>query len=306
MIGVRRSKIYLAFLPFLFSGCIKEYLEECPAVTENVRIDFVYTGDGTDDIFSTVVNGVEVYVYDSNGKKVADKRVDKPSLERQQGVSLTLGAGEYRVVCWGNAAENSEISGAESYSTAVLHHPLYVSGGKIPTSDPLYYGICGNLVVPPGGVEVTETVKMRSAHIEMEISVSGDKIGTQFIPVVEVTDLYPEYDFAMNPTVISRSSGYNVASYYPACEYNTEKNAAVARFFTPRFASDDPVKIILRESDGAEPIHTVELKEFLSSNDIRVEDREECFIPVKITFNRDLSVDVTIPEWDVPNVKPEL
>lgn len=307
MVGkVKKSKIYLLLLPLLLGGCIKEHLGECPAAADNVRLDFVYTGDGTDDIFSSVVGSVDVYVYNAQGKKVASVVLEKAELEREQGTTMTLAAGEYRVVCWGNVSDNSEISGADDCSTAVLHHPLYVSGGRMSANDPLYYGTCAQLVVPSGGRHAAQTVELRSAHIDLEIFVSGGNISPQFVPVVEVANLYPEYDFEMNPTTASRVSDRNVASYYPPCSYDEGRKAAVAALTTARFASDDPVEIILREGEGTEPMHVVALKDFLSSNGIRVEDMQECLIPVLISFNQDFTVDVTIPAWETPDVKPEL
>lgn len=303
---MKRSKLYLMLLPLLFGGCIKEYLDECPVLTDNVRLDFVYKGDGTDDILLSMVNSVNTYVYDARGDKVLDTVLYRPELEKYRGVSLTLGAGEYRIVCWGNISDNSEVSGADNYATAAVHHPFYTAGGRVPTNDPLYHAVCETLSVASDGGSVTQTMQFRSAHIDMEIYVRGGNVSSQALPVIEVTNLYPEYDFAMKPTYLLRDTGYNTATYYPVCTYDTGKNAAVAIFSALRFASDDPVEIVLREEDGGEPIHVLALRDFLSSNDIRVEDVQECRIPVQISFNRDLSVDITIPEWETPDVKPEL
>lgn len=307
MVGkVKILKLYLLLLPLLFGGCIKEYLEKCPVTADNVRLGFVYTGDGADDIFLDVMNGVSVYVYDPEGRKVSEKTLDRQALERERGVSLTLEEGEYRVVCWGNVSDNSQVAGAEDYATAVVHHPLYASGGRIPTNDHLYYAAYETLAVPAGGGTAAETLEFRSAHIDLEIYVKGENVGRQSIPVVEVTNLYPEYDFSMNPTMQRLASGYNTATYYPVCSYDDGKGCASAILSVMRFASDDPVEIVLREDVEGEPIHVLAVEDFISSSGIRVEDLQECRLPVQITFNRDLSVDITIPEWETPDVKPEL
>lgn len=307
MVGkVKILKLYLLLLPLLFGGCIKEYLEKCPVTADNVRLSFVYTGDGAEDIFLDVMNGVSVYVYDPEGRKVAEKTLDRQALEKERAVSLTLDAGEYRVVCWGNISDNSEVSGAEDYAAAVVHHPFYASGGRIPTNDHLYHTVCETLVVPADGATATETLEFRSAHIDLEIYVKGENVGQQSLPVVEVANLYSEYDFAMNPTMRQLASGYNTATYYPVCSYDAGKGCAAAMLSVMRFASDDPVEIVLREEDKGEPIHVLAVKDFISSNGIRVEDLQECRLTVQITFNRDLSVDITIPEWETPDVKPEL
>ena len=68
-----------------------------------------------------------------------------------------------------------------------------------------------------------------------------------------------------------------------------------------RFDEDDPdSKIVLKFKDGRD-LYTVSLKDFIDRYNIRVNDRNEVIIPIRI-FSTGTGVNVV--DWDIVNVDP--
>ena len=60
----------------MFSGCIKEDMDDCPKYSVNT-LSLSYKGDGTTEIFNDKIEQVVMYVFDQNEKLVTTKVLTK-------------------------------------------------------------------------------------------------------------------------------------------------------------------------------------------------------------------------------------
>ena len=101
------SVLLIAAMAGLSSGCIREDRSDC---TCDVLLSFVYTGDGTSDIFPEKIDKVSLYVYSAGDNSLAGTyEFDKSDLTELQGAHIRLVPGDYRIVCWGNAADRTHV-----------------------------------------------------------------------------------------------------------------------------------------------------------------------------------------------------
>lgn len=150
-------------------------MSDCPPPF-NTELTFSYSGDSQDPaMFSRAIDGVTLFVFDrTGGQQILQKTIAKADLNRFQGTQLYLPAGDYRIVCWGNAFGDTEIL-SSSLSQGRIHAPAYGAQTKIPTNDHLYHGDY-NITVPAADKmpdKVTGDIPFRGAHIDMEIYVKN-------------------------------------------------------------------------------------------------------------------------------------
>lgn len=277
----------------LFAGCgIAEDVDDCPY---NAILTFRYDGDVSYDIFAEKIDRVALYVFSDDGALVSRMDFSQAQLRDYQGTTLKLNPGHYRIVCWGNAFDNTQIAPEAPRDAARVQHPDLFSGADIATNDHLYYAAC-DLHLPKNDI-ISREIAFVSAHINLEIYTRGTGGSAGRLPIYAVNGLCPQYDFDM------RTLGAP-ASYYPAVSFDTAKNAAAAKLQVFRFSDDNPVTIDIRDPQNpAETIYTVNLKEFMAQHDIHVDGVQEATVELLVEFG-DLSVDIVIPDWGAEPVGP--
>jgi len=292
-----KTILYFLLIPsFLLSGCVEENLDIClPAVT--AELTFSYRGDTNDpSLFSSQIDRVTLFVFNHAGEQVATQQIEKASLNAFQGTQLALPAGDYRIICWGNAFNHTELTDCQGYLSGRLHHPHFTQNGmNIPTNDHLYHG-CYSISVPEEGL-ATGDIPFRSAHIEMKVYIRGLFTSRAEVPSLEVRNLMPQYDMEMTDR-----QAY-ATCYYPESSYNLTHNAFESLFQVLRFKDNNPVELDIKDSDGNIRT-TVNLNDYMTQNGLTVEGTEEAMVPILIEFN-DLGVSVTVPDWIGHVVKPE-
>ena len=291
------------------AGCIKEDMSGCPPEV-NTYLTFSYRGD-TDDptMFRKMIGRVSLYVFDSaSGQHILTKTVGEADLRLFEGTQLYLPEGNYRIVSWANAANNTEILVNGAWSQGRVHAPGYTARKRIATNDHLYYGEL-DITVPataiqPGNnaIKVTGDIPHRSAHINIEIYTKGfghkDKPVTW--PVVEMAGLMPQYDMGMTPAQPFE------ATYYPTVAWDSEQNVAAARFSVLRFSDKNDITVTVREPAPDNTAKaTVNLEKYMIDNNISVDGRNEATVRLLFEFT-DLGVTVTIPGWTGGDVDPEI
>lgn len=301
----RLSKtLYLLTALALLAGCINEDMSDCPP-PYNTELTFSYSGDQEEpEMFSRMIGRVTLHVFDrTGGQHVLEKTIGKTDLDEFQGTQLYLPSGDYRIVCWGNAFDATELLPG-SLSAGRVHAPAYASGDKIATNDHLYYGDY-DITVPAAGNgsgNVTGDIPFRGAHIDMRIYVKGFGRASDPAtwPVLEVGNLMPQYDIQMNA---AQPFG---TTYYPAVEWDDENKVQAARFQVLRFADDNPVSVTVREPAPDNTAKaTVDLKEYMTANAISVDGKHEAAVSLLIEFT-DLGVTITVPDWDSSVIEPEI
>lgn len=294
----------------LAGGCIKEDMSDCPPEV-NTELTFSYTGDDNDPtMFGRMIDRVTLFVFDNkDGQHILTKTVEKAELGLFQGTKLYLTEGDYTILTWANAFDATEIVPG-TLASGRIHHPSYgaTPQGEIPTNDHLYYGEIA-LTVPaaatlPGSTtayRVTGDIPHRSAHINIEVYTkgfghSGDAAS---YPVVEMTDLMPQYDIRMG------DARPYATSYFPAVEWDTDKKAMAARFQTLRFPASNTIDIVIRDPRTREVKASLDLAQHIADHAIAVDGVNEVTIGVLFEFSN-LGVTVTVPDWTGGNVDPDI
>lgn len=291
------------------AGCIKEDMSGCPPEM-NTYLTFSYRGDTDDpEMFRKMIDRVSLYVFDSrSGQHLLTKTVEKADLQRFEGTQLYLPEGNYRIVSWANALDDTEVLVNGTLSNGRVHAPGHTSRERIATNDHLYYGEL-DITVPatavlPGNsaVKVTGDIPHRSAHVNVEIYVKGfgHKEQPTTYPVVEMAGLMPQYDMGMNP---AQPFG---TTYYPTVAWDAEQNVAAARFAVLRFSDKNDITVTVREPAPDNTVKAeVDLERYMADNSISVDGRHEATIRMLFEFT-DLGVTVTIPDWTGGDVDPEI
>lgn len=284
--------LYALLISFALGGCIRDGLGDCYPKTDAV-LTFSYRGDtGDESMFGEMIDKVTLYIFNAgNGKLVATRTIEKAELNSFQGVRLALTPASYKIVCWGNAGDKSQFTGTSAYTTARLHHPDYAAGNKIASNDHLYFGEY-DLTVPATG-NTSGNILFRGAHIDLNIYVKG----LSGEPMVEVSNLMPQYDFMTNAAQPFAST------YYPATHYDPSKSVSVVQISVLRFGDDNPLVVSVKNPSG-ELKHAVLLSEYMALNAIAVSGINEATVSIMIEFTG-AGVSVTIPEWDRNPVTPE-
>lgn len=304
--------LYLLTVVTLFVGCVKEDMSDCPP-SFNTELTFSYQGDDQNPVmFSQMIERVTLAVFDRTGAHILDKTVEKADLRTFQGVRIYLPEGDdYKIVCWGNAFEHTEILN-NSYAAGRIYAPAFHTSpqGKITTNDHLYFGEYA-ITVPPAeqmGDKVTVgDIPFKGAHINLEVYIKGfgQSDNTATYPVVEAYNLMPEYDFQMNKT-----QPYST-TYYPTVVWDATKSVMAARFQVLHFANDNTVTIAIKEPGSLNEVKAeVNLKKYMAENNITVQDNAGNILneaTVRILFEF-IGLDFTIklPDWGGGDIAPEI
>jgi len=172
-------KILAVLLALFVTGCEKSY--ECPSKT-NATIYFTLKDKANNEVFSDVVNHVELFIYDYTGLLVLRSAVPESELSIFAGKRLRLDAGTYTIVAWANTTDaRSQIveNKSKHYLDKTNNYILnaITSGGVTENGDPLYYApktkSAPLTVVVPDRGNIDLTAEFRNAHIRLDITVEG-------------------------------------------------------------------------------------------------------------------------------------
>lgn len=93
----------LLFAFFLLQGCVKDNLTDCPGTELSVRLGFYFSPMNGNDANGGDVSRMDVFVFDGNGLYLDVVHDASPRMQDADYLlSLTLPAGEYTFVAWGN------------------------------------------------------------------------------------------------------------------------------------------------------------------------------------------------------------
>lgn len=281
-----RKIIFGLFLAILMTGCIKEDLDDCGAY-----LYFSYLGDFNKEIFPQKIGKVNLYVYDQNENLVETIVLNKSELDKSQGTMLNLPAGDYHIVCWGNAYDDTQINNSSDLNSGIVGAPGYFSNDVIATNDSLYIG--SKDLRLSGDIISNDTVYFSSSHIKMLVELIGLE-GSSSPLRVEVGNLSPQVDFRKNFST-------EKVTYYPPVKAGNTTGAFDARFNVLRFNDDNDVYINLVDNETDEVVYTLNLKDFMSENRITVNGINEAFIGISFRFN---GFSVTVKPWDEETIIP--
>ena len=305
------TRLLLYLIALLFnSGCVRDFNDDCPADATFILM-FEYRDRTGNDIFDDRVQRVDVFVYDDNNLLIQRQSINKEQLTAFAGTELTdLCPGRYRVVVWGNMNDKHSFSGVHLgslFSDARLSHVSENSG------EPLLYApatplnaSASTFIIHVSGTETrSATISFSRAHKRIEVYVVGFENRAETLgelPTISVEGVSAHYDF-------DRVASENRIAFQSDAVARTQGNRqiAFAGFYTPLFEQNNPKLIHVKSADN-NVVYTVNLRDFLANNaEIVFEDTDvpDMVISVLISFNMDLSVDISIPKWEENIVSPE-
>ena len=296
-----------------FTGCIKENLDDCPP-PYNVALNFSYFYNklASGNLFTGRVDNVGIFVYDAAGNFVTSffKGPEDFLLYPAQ-ARIFLNPGEYRLVCWGNDFEHTDIQAGlagQPLSAARVFHTGRARG-ESDNGDPLFYAPrMANLnnpnanilllTVPQEGV-VQQPVNFTATHKTLEVIIKGfrDEDGRP-CPNVVITGQPLAYNFLMQPIV-----GGNMEYRQRAVEEEWTAQHGVATFYVPLFEWENDINIqVVRPSNNA-LVHTISLHQYFVDNPIALTSLDWDKVSIIIEFN-DLGAVVSVEPWNGSWLKP--
>lgn len=279
----------------LLTGCIREDRSDC---TCDVLLSFIYMGDGDDDIFPEKIDQVNMYVYSAADNSLAGEYVfDKDALTAEQGAHLHLFPGNYRIVCWGNMFENTQVE--KTYSEAKVAESVWFKSDSYTGTDPLYFSDV-EISVPESLQDVTETCEFESSHIDMYVKLKGFKgamgqSGEEVTVNVSHTGCPAYTDFFNVPAA-------EKCEVMPEIMDDPEdEDSYIMQYNVLRFTEDEATSLILTNSADGNEIYTVSIPDFIDRYEVEVDGKQEAAVAIQITLG---PVGVEVVEWNIEDVFP--
>ncbi len=293
---MKRMMTYLLLVGLLFcTGCISEDLSGCP---HSFQLDLSYQGDGTTEIFQDKIEHVVLYVFDAADACVESREATSSELALQRVMLRDYPTGNYRVVCVGNA-RNTMITdpGEVAHEDMRFADPAWFTGDRISTNDSLYHAVTDITIT--GGRSDRGTAQFASAHYKMYVEVSGFELDTRMdgVPTLELHGVLPATDFE------NQACEDPVTYYLTTTPYDTSKKMITSQTNIMRNINDETELELLDASGNS--LASVHLPTFLSEHDEIDLTGNEILIPIAFRF-KDADVEITVPDWYVEDVKPEI
>lgn len=285
------SVLLIAAMAGLSSGCIREDRSDC---TCDVLLSFVYTGDGTSDIFPEKIDKVSLYVYSAGDNSLAGTyEFDKSDLTALQGAHIRLVPGDYRIVCWGNAADRTHVHTV--YDGAHVAEPAHLSPGlSFNGTDDLYFSDL-EVTVPETLVDVSGVCEFESSHIDMYVKLRGFK--NALPTTVKLTHTgCPEYTDFFNSPSSDKCDVEPVIMDDPE-----EENSYLLVYNVLRFTESEDTDIVLTTADDGREFYRLSVPEFVDRYGIDVDGKQEARAAIIITLG---PTGVDVSEWNIEDVDP--
>ncbi|MCL2501807.1 MAG: FimB/Mfa2 family fimbrial subunit [Bacteroidales bacterium] len=308
---MKRFKILSVLLALLVMGCGKD--SGCPLRT-NTTIHFTLSDKANNEVFSNVVNHVELFIYDYTGLLVGRSTIPEGELNTFAGKRLWLDVGVYTMVAWANITDSrSQIVENESrhYLDRTNNYIInaITSGGVAENGDALYYAPKTKstpltVVVPEQG-KVEVTAEFRHAHVRLDIRIEGysHPSGSATDPLkIELTHITSRYSFGME------AHGEKVSYVQYAPNIDAINKVFSTSFNVPVFDKNTTTHICITNKAGQLIIAPVSLMEILGD---KIAIDELVHLPIRIVFTEKngqivANITVDLPQWDEDIVKPNI
>lgn len=306
-------QIFLLCILSMVTSCdINDSYVDCETES-TIVVYFRYYGDTTDEtnVINHFFNDAVLYVYDQSSNNLTHVfKVTKDEL--LYGKQLTLEKGKYHFVCWGNQAGRSKVSNEQILGAATISAPELGNMDKILSNDDLYFASLDleieetpihNEELENQNKQTAHTLTFKCSHINFLVRVYGIKQNKNIR--LEITNLMPQYNFAMEETKPFETS------YFPVVTNTVTDNEGMVFFREFDFAvlrfkniNNKEIQIKLFDEDNLEIIAPeASLQDLLSKYNVDVEKHQDITIYIEYKFS-ELGVTVSIKEWKEEPVIP--
>ena len=307
---MRNITLCLLLAGGLSASCIREDNSDCHNV---YRLALCYNGDGTTDIFPEKITDVDLYVFDQDSRCISSFALSDAEIEAQLVTLPPLDAGDYRIVCVGNAYD-TKVGNLDSkdLSNITFAAADYINGETVSGNDPLYWSSIDYTIEPYDEykLEETKTTYFASSHYDIIVEVvnAPENIGKN--PKIELVGVSPETDF--HNTAKGQATDYIMETVHDGVKTTTAVNNIM------RHKNHEDVYLKVTGEDGT-PVAMISFADHLGKyKDFINPELHECQIPFLIEFadpvppppptpSDEICVDVTIgiPSWFVELVTPD-
>lgn len=294
------------------TGCIKESLEDC----NNAVFYLQYLADGDEDVLSKYIGKVDLYVFDENEQLLGQRSYSHDVLKNHAALpsfKLTRGK-QYKIVALGNAFDNTEVVNFESHDldAIYLQSTSYGRGEFISGNDHNYLGEKFVTIPLREGQVLYDTITLRSAHINIDLRVSGGSL-----PKPGRNGEVPyEVRFENSRPQVSLMNRINTdasVTCLPSLEYDAENGVyrtpkGFALFRLDSRGEVNPLtcshEIVLREVAAGREWRFSLYEDYLRLNREMMNKAllQEASLPIELRISAD--VEIQIPDWDVEETEP--
>ena len=239
----RNIAISLLAAAGLMTSCITEDTSDCYNI---YYLALSYLGDEQKEIFPEKIDRVDMYVFDENNNCVTSTRLSESEVEAQLTMLPPLEAGDYRIVCVGNAYD-TEVTALDSKDLAKVSFASadYLKGETASGNDPLYWAAIDYTIAPYSEYkqEETKTTYFASSHYDVSVEVVG-------VPAVK-SEGYPEITLeGVTPYTDFNNRAFGDATNYKMETEHDGENTLKAVNCIMRHKNHEDVELVLKAGDN--------------------------------------------------------
>ena len=300
-------------------GCTKEDRDDC-MIADNTTLMFVMKDQNGADRFAQSVKTVDLVLFNEEGIMYSHDRISESSLRQFPGIKKTIPPGRYYAVCWGNVAENSQMSSLNAGITTWNDCFIEIPSTATRTGDSIYYApyktnpysrsagmseqrytgdyTLWEVTVPNGGKVVKEMNFIR-AHRTVNVYVKGlvDRVGNvDYLPTIEARQVWSKYNFFFE----TQTNRVNFSQPSVLTTPQDGETVTVTKFHGGFGEVLSDIDIIVKKGSDGTSLHTLNFRQFLLSHP--EEDKND--VNILISFLDDYGVEVSVPDWNVGNITP--